>query len=271
MFLWNGRVDRDRGEPRWPLRQCRALNCSQEGAGRTADQGGVPRMNPMERRNHRLISEDDARLSSCSIQPDQAGQGFLLRPKWVTTPATEMHIRLDEDGSGPARAVRTKSAPQEAPVSESSLDSGVTLDATRPAHDDRIVTRNTDAGKPRPTKNPRLARPRAPPERGFVSIARKTVTASPTDQRGRGFTGVIRHRPRRVSPSPMIKPEPASIRGELGTNWQQYWQRQPNAATMRKDQGGDVLALDSQTLSITATCFQYHDFGRRPGLKIRSS
>ena len=32
-----------------------------------------------------------------------------------------------------------------------------------------------------------------------------------------------------------------------------------------------MLALDSQTLSITATCFQYHGYGRRTGLKIRSS
>jgi hypothetical protein len=30
-----------------------------------------------------------------------------------------------------------------------------------------------------------------------------------------------------------------------------------------------VLALDSQTLRITATCFQCHGYGRRPGLKIR--
>jgi hypothetical protein len=30
-----------------------------------------------------------------------------------------------------------------------------------------------------------------------------------------------------------------------------------------------VLALDSQTLSITATCFQCHGYGRRTGLKIR--
>ena len=40
---------------------------------------------------------------------------------------------------------------------------------------------------------------------------------------------------------------------------------------MRKHQGGDVRALDSQTLSATATCFQYHEYGRRTGLKIRSS
>ena len=32
-----------------------------------------------------------------------------------------------------------------------------------------------------------------------------------------------------------------------------------------------MRALDSQTLSTTATCFQYHDYGRRTGLKIRSS
>ena len=32
-----------------------------------------------------------------------------------------------------------------------------------------------------------------------------------------------------------------------------------------------MRALDSQTLSTTATCFQYHEDGRRTGLKIRSS
>ena len=31
-----------------------------------------------------------------------------------------------------------------------------------------------------------------------------------------------------------------------------------------------MRALDSQTLSSTATCFQYHEYGRRTGLKIRS-
>ena len=31
-----------------------------------------------------------------------------------------------------------------------------------------------------------------------------------------------------------------------------------------------VTALQSNPLSITATCFQYHEYGRRPGLKIRS-
>ncbi len=40
---------------------------------------------------------------------------------------------------------------------------------------------------------------------------------------------------------------------------------------MRKHQRGDVRALDSESLSITATCFQYHGYGRRTGLKIRSS
>ena len=72
----------------------------------------------------------------------------------------------------------------------------------------------------------------------------------------------------------MVSPDP-SLYGrdyglELGTNWEQYWQRQPHAATMRKYQGGDVLALDSQTLSTTATCFQCDGYGRRTGLKIRS-
>ena len=32
-----------------------------------------------------------------------------------------------------------------------------------------------------------------------------------------------------------------------------------------------MRALDSQTLSTTATCFQCDDYGRRSGLKIRSS
>ena len=32
-----------------------------------------------------------------------------------------------------------------------------------------------------------------------------------------------------------------------------------------------MRALDSQILSITATCFQYHEYGRSTGLKIRSS
>ena len=32
-----------------------------------------------------------------------------------------------------------------------------------------------------------------------------------------------------------------------------------------------MRALDSQTLSTTATCFQCHGDGRRAGLKIRSS
>jgi len=31
-----------------------------------------------------------------------------------------------------------------------------------------------------------------------------------------------------------------------------------------------VRALNSPTLSTTATCFQYHEYGRRTGLKIRS-
>ncbi len=58
---------------------------------------------------------------------------------------------------------------------------------------------------------------------------------------------------------------------DLATNWQQDWQYQPDAAKMRKHRGGVVLALDSQTLSTSATCFECHGNGRRTGLKIRSS
>ena len=58
---------------------------------------------------------------------------------------------------------------------------------------------------------------------------------------------------------------------DLGTKWEQDWQYQPNAATMYVRQGSIVTALQSKPLSITATCFQYHEYGRRTGLKIRSS
>jgi hypothetical protein len=34
-------------------------------------------------------------------------------------------------------------------------------------------------------------------------------------------------------------------------------------------QGSIVTALQSKPLSITATCFQYHEYGRRTGLKIQ--
>ena len=36
-------------------------------------------------------------------------------------------------------------------------------------------------------------------------------------------------------------------------------------------QGSIVTALQSRALSVAATCFQYHGYGRRTGLKIRSS
>ena len=58
-------------------------------------------------------------------------------------------------------------------------------------------------------------------------------------------------------------------RVELGTKWEQDWQYQPNAATMYVRQGIIVTALQSKPLSITATCFQYHEYGRSTGLKIR--
>ena len=54
------------------------------------------------------------------------------------------------------------------------------------------------------------------------------------------------------------------------TKWEQDWQYQPNAATMYVRWGRIVTALHSKPLSITATCFQYHEYGRRTGLKIRS-
>jgi hypothetical protein len=60
-------------------------------------------------------------------------------------------------------------------------------------------------------------------------------------------------------------------RAELGTKWEQDRQYQPNAGTIFVRQGSIVTALQSKPLSITATCFQYHEYGRRTGLKIRSS
>ena len=35
------------------------------------------------------------------------------------------------------------------------------------------------------------------------------------------------------------------------------------------DQGGIVTALKPKPLSVTPTCFQYHVYGRSPGLKTR--
>ena len=70
--------------------------------------------------------------------------------------------------------------------------------------------------KPRPTKNPRLARLRAPPERGCVSIARKTVPASPTDHLGRVYRCNPTSAAARVGPSPMINRVRASIRTRVG-------------------------------------------------------
>jgi hypothetical protein len=39
----------------------------------------------------------------------------------------------------------------------------------------------------------------------------------------------------------------------------------------KRHQIGDAIASDSQTPSITATCIEYVDDGRRPGLKIPSA
>jgi PhnB protein len=55
----------------------------------------------------------------------------------------------------------------------------------------------------------------------------------------------------------------------LATIWQQDWQYQPNAAVMYVGKGGIVTALKRLALSVAPTCFQYHEYGRRTGLKIR--
>ena len=68
---------------------------------------------------------------------------------------------------------------------------------------------------------------------------------------------------------PTLCPNARASEAELGTKWEQDWQYQPNAATMYVRQGSIVTALQSKPLSITATCFQYHEYGRRTGLKIR--
>jgi hypothetical protein len=65
-------------------------------------------------------------------------------------------------------------------------------------------------------------------------------------------------------------PDATASDADLGTKWEQYWQYQPNAVTMCLDQGGIVTALKPKPLSVTPTCFQYHVYGRSPGLKIRS-
>jgi hypothetical protein len=57
----------------------------------------------------------------------------------------------------------------------------------------------------------------------------------------------------------------------LATKWQQDWQCQPDATTTYVRQGSILAAVKPRTLDITPTCFQYHGYGRRPGLKIRSS
>jgi hypothetical protein len=71
---------------------------------------------------------------------------------------------------------------------------------------------------------------------------------------------------RDLTPTPRL-----ALWGILGTKWEQDWQHQPNAATVSEDQGSIVTGLKLETLSIAATCFQYHVCGRRAGLKIRSS
>jgi hypothetical protein len=86
---------------------------------------------------------------------------------------------------------------------------------------------------------------------------------------GTGFARLIRHR---LLPASAHHPYQACTGLYSGASWEQIGNSIGNvghAATMRKHQGGDVRALDSQTLSTAATCFQCHGYGRRPGLKIR--
>jgi hypothetical protein len=64
-------------------------------------------------------------------------------------------------------------------------------------------------------------------------------------------------------------PNATANQADLGTKWEQDWEYQPNAATMYVCQGRIVTASRSKHLSITAKCFQYQEFGRRTGLKIR--
>jgi hypothetical protein len=63
-------------------------------------------------------------------------------------------------------------------------------------------------------------------------------------------------------------PNATANEADLGTKWEQDWQYQPNAATMYLRQGSIVTALQLKLLSITATCFQYHEYGRRTGLRV---
>ena len=69
-------------------------------------------------------------------------------------------------------------------------------------------------------------------------------------------------------PSPPC-PNATASEADLGTKWEQDWQYQPNAASMYVLQGSILTVLQSKSLSITTTCFQYHEYGRGPGLKIR--
>jgi hypothetical protein len=62
-----------------------------------------------------------------------------------------------------------------------------------------------------------------------------------------------------------------SDRTNLGTNWEQDRPHQTNATTISEEKASVVTGLKPKPLSIAATCFQYHYYGRRTGLKIRSA
>jgi hypothetical protein len=87
-----------------------------------------------------------------------------------------------------------------------------------------------------------------------------------------GFADVIPHRALPASPhqqrSLLYRP---LLGRDLATIWQQNWRYKPNAALVFVGEGGIVTALNWRVLSVAKTCFQYHEYGRRAGLKIRSS
>ena len=83
--------------------------------------------------------------------------------------------------------------------------------------------------KPRPTINPRLARLRAPPERGCLSIARKTVPASPTDHLGR----VYRCNPTSAAARQPITHDQSCTGLYSGASWEQIGNSIGNVSPMR--------------------------------------
>ena len=104
----------------------------------------------------------------------------------------------------------------------------------------------------------------------FAPIGRKTAPASPADHLGR-FTGVIRHRPPRVSLSRIIKPVRACIWTRVGNKLGTVLATSAPCGHTAKTPRWRRASLGFATLSTTATCFQRDSDGRRAGLKIRTN